>query len=352
MQAGLYLTTTRGLGSPEARLCYERAETLCHVLNRPRSLYVALIGQWRYSLLTASLSITMQLASRLYALAQEHNDAALFVGAYRALANTHFYLGNFEAAREYAVRGMQIWRAGGVQFPVEEVHAPAAVCLCYKAASEWHLGKISSSRADIAQAISLANELNDMPALANSLNWAVILAYCERNPVEVERIASKLIELSTRHHFAYWLAIGTTFRGWARSVSGDPGEGHASIEEGMESFRATGLRGGVALALRAEALHLAGRSSEALESIREAEALIEMQEERWWSAEIYRLRGVFLAAVGADERQVEASFSAAIRTARRQKSFALATRAKATQARYRLEKAMASSDIALRLPLC
>src|SRR6516225_3454185 len=33
MQAGLYLTTTRGVGAPEARVCYERAEPLCHSLN-------------------------------------------------------------------------------------------------------------------------------------------------------------------------------------------------------------------------------------------------------------------------------------------------------------------------------
>ena len=54
MQAGLYLTATRGLGAPEARICYERAEPLCHSLNRPLLLYMALIGQWRYSLMTTS----------------------------------------------------------------------------------------------------------------------------------------------------------------------------------------------------------------------------------------------------------------------------------------------------------
>src|SRR5262249_14876719 len=35
MQAGLYLATTRGLASIEARICYERAESLCHSLNHP-----------------------------------------------------------------------------------------------------------------------------------------------------------------------------------------------------------------------------------------------------------------------------------------------------------------------------
>ena len=49
MQAGKYLTATRGLAAPEARICYERVEPLCHSLGRPLLLYVPLIGQWRYS---------------------------------------------------------------------------------------------------------------------------------------------------------------------------------------------------------------------------------------------------------------------------------------------------------------
>ena len=53
------------------------------------------------------------------------------------------------------------------------------------------------------EAISLAKELNDMNALALALNWAADLAHFERNPAEVDRLASDLIELSTRHNFVY-----------------------------------------------------------------------------------------------------------------------------------------------------
>jgi hypothetical protein len=74
------------------------------------------------------------------------------------------------------------------------------------------------------------------------------------------------------------------------------------------------------LARKAEALHLADRTPEALEAIDEAEALAERFEELEWSAELHRLRAVFLAAIGADETQIEASFSAAISTAQKQKS--------------------------------
>jgi len=54
-------------------------------------------------------------------------------------------------------------------------------------------------------------------------------------------------------------------------------------------------------------LYLAERTSEALEAITEAEALVARTGERWWCAELHRLRGVFLAAIGAEETQIEAS---------------------------------------------
>jgi hypothetical protein len=69
MQAGMYLTAFRGMGSPEARLCYERAESLCHSLNRPMVLYSALKGQYLFSLQTDRLTITMQMGQRIYSLA-------------------------------------------------------------------------------------------------------------------------------------------------------------------------------------------------------------------------------------------------------------------------------------------
>jgi hypothetical protein len=47
-------------------------------------LYVALKGQWRYTLMTEKLSATMQIAERVYSLAQEQNDPAVMIGAYAA----------------------------------------------------------------------------------------------------------------------------------------------------------------------------------------------------------------------------------------------------------------------------
>jgi hypothetical protein len=106
------------------------------------------------------------------------------------------------------------------------------------------------------------------------------------------------------------------------------------------------------LALKAEALHLANHTTEALKAIIEAETSAEKRQERWWCAELHRLRGVFLAAMGAEETQIEAAFGEAIRTAKKQRSVSLEKRAEATYAEYRRQKASASAGRGFRLPFC
>ena len=352
-QAGLYLAATRGFAAPEALICYERAEPLAQSLGHPLFLCVALTGQWRYSLNTDKLTATMQIAERVYALAQEQNDAALMMGACRALACTLFYLGDFEAACQYSKRGIEISRLGKVQSHTEDPDTPPVACLCYLAGSEWHLGEIASCRAAIAEAISIAKEVNDMHALALALYWAARVAVDEHDPIEAERVASELIELSTRHNFVFWLATGEVHRGWARSVSGKTGEGIPWIEQGIRDFRATGavLALPVWLAQKAEALYVADRTAEALRVLDEAEALAERFEQGFCRARLHQLRGVLLAALDSDEAQVEASFCAAIRTASEQKSISLAKRAEATYAEYRRQKAGGTSGSGFRLPV-
>ncbi|MFZ0506265.1 MAG: TIR domain-containing protein [Chthoniobacterales bacterium] len=340
MEAGRYLIHTRGFAAPEARVCYERAEALCHSLNRPLALIFALEGQWRYSCVTEKLTTTLQIAKRAYSLAQEQNNSALMIRAYRQLSVTLFFLGDFEAARRYASEGVQIWRSVGVQFSIEEISTPEVICLSCEAVAEWHLGELSFCQAKMAEAILLAKELNDTHGLAVVLWYAAILCHLEHKPAEVEAHAADLVELSTRQSFALWLAGGEIFRGWARSASGNPPEGLSWIEKGLADWRAIGSIWAVPyfLALKAEAFHFAGRTSEALEAIREAQAVVETSEERWWCAELHRLKAVFLTAKGADEAEIEASFHEAIRTAYQQNSISLETRAKGTHAEYCRQK--------------
>jgi hypothetical protein len=89
------------------------------------------------------------------------------------------------------------------------------------------------------------------------------------------------------------------------------------MEQGIREYRASGSVIGLPfwLVVKAEALHLANRTSEAIEAINEAEALAVRFEQRWYCAERHRLRGVFLAGMRGEDTQSEASLCEAIRIA-------------------------------------
>ena len=80
--------------------------------------------------------------------------------------------------------------------------------------------------------------------------------------------------------------------------------------------------------------------------------MIESFENRYWCAELHRLRGVFLTALGADQSQIEAALCEAIRIAKEQKSISLMKRAEGTYSEYRRQNAGASAGHGFRLPLC
>ena len=244
MQAGHYLTTTRGLAASEAGICYEGAVSLSDSLDRPLTLHAALMGLWHYSLDADTLPATMRIAQRLYSLAREQDNAALMIGACNALGMTLFFLGDFKTAQRYLGQGLELWRSAGASSAVENVDVHAVSCLCYKAECDWHLGEIASSHATLLEAICLAKKLNDThgisEALAEALASTASLGHSERNAVEVGRCASELIELATRNGFATWRAVETIYGGWARSAGGDTADGVAWIENGIRQWRTIG----------------------------------------------------------------------------------------------------------------
>src|SRR5262249_59731286 len=102
------------------------------------------MGQWRYSYIADKLSAALGVARRVHSLAIEQNNSAVMIGACQALVSTLYYLGEFETARQYAMRGVQIWRSGGGQYNAEELVAPPVVFFFFEAPCWWALCEGSS----------------------------------------------------------------------------------------------------------------------------------------------------------------------------------------------------------------
>jgi hypothetical protein len=353
MQAAVYLAATRGPPTSEARICNERAESLCRALNRPRMLYVALIGQWRHYFLLLNLRQAMEMATRVQSLAQEkRHDAALSMKAYMALAVTHYYLGDFTRARQEATSGVWLWQSGVEKSEVEELDEPIIACLIHTALCAWHSEQITKAHSAMREAILVAKRLKNTHGIAVALYYSATLCYMERNTTEAQRVSSDLLAVSIPQHFPHFSAWGTGLLGWVQSLSGVFTPGISWIEDAIEELRTKDAVFPMLslLAPKAEALYLANRTSEALDTLREAEKWVEKTEARWWSAEFYRLRAIFLAAMNADDADIETAFQTAVNTAKQQKSTSLRKRAEATYAEYRRQKTSSLGKGGFRLP--
>ena len=64
-----------------------------------------------------------------------------------------------------------------------------------------------------------------------------------------------------------------------------------------------------------------GHPEDGLQALAEAHTLVEQHEERWWEAEVYRLRGVLLLRqAGTPQAEAEAWLQRALTVARRQEA--------------------------------
>ena len=89
---------------------------------------------------------------------------------------------------------------------------------------------------------------------------------------------------------------GNDLRGWALAMQGRARRALAQLQQGIAALRATGRSIWLPYfcTMLAEVFDLLGHTEDGLQRLAEAHTLMEQNEERWWEAEIYRLRGALL----------------------------------------------------------
>jgi len=123
-------------------------------------------------------------------------------------------------------------------------------------------------------------------------------------------------------------------RGKAFLAQGAVENAVSSVREGVVARQKTGweLHPPYHLGIASEVLGCAGDFDRAAEVLAEAEMAIAASNERWWEAEIHRLKGVLLLSRG-NTAQSEICFERSMRIARQQRATSLELRAATSLAR-------------------
>ena len=197
------------------------------------------------------------------------------------------------------------------------------------------------------RALMLAREAAHAHSLVFTLGYSSWLHhFCQERAVAQE-CAGEVIAMATKQGLALWLAWGTVTRGWALATQGQAEAGIAQIRQGLAAAQATGagLFRTHQLTQLADAYDAVGQPAAGLAVLDEALALVEETGERFWEAEIYRLKGeLLLKAEDAglyrgvtegmqDAESPEGCFLTAIEIARRQEGKSLELRAMVSLAR-------------------
>jgi len=127
-----------------------------------------------------------------------------------------------------------------------------------------------------------------------------------------------------------------TLRGWAIVAQGQCEEGLSQMLQGWSAWRAigSGMWSSYWLGLLAEAYAHGGQHEEALARLIEALAAVDDTGQRFYAAEIYRLKGELqLSYTVPDEQQAKVCFCQALEIARQQQAKSLELRAAMSLAR-------------------
>jgi class 3 adenylate cyclase/predicted ATPase len=328
---GTALSMAKGHAAPEVERAYTQAYAWCQQLGKTPELVPVLFGLWRFYLVRSQLHTARELGDTLLRLAQQARDPAFAVLAHQALGLTWFFLGALPAARQHLEAGIARYMPDQRRTPAFRTGSdPGVVCRAYAALTLWLLGYPAQALARLHEALALAHALAHPYSLAFARWGAAWVSQLRRDVPAVHEHAEAAVALATAQGFANWAAWGTILHGWALALQGQGEAGLAQLRQGLAAQRATGgaLNVPYHCTLLADVADRLGHPADGLQALAEAHTLVEQHEERYWEAEVARLRGiVLLRQPGRPPAEAETWLQRALDVTHRQEAKSLELRA-------------------------
>ncbi len=347
------LADSKGCGSPEVENSTLRAMELC---QRPGINWVkawfALYGIFFVQQLRPDVRKAEAVTAELVTRAEEHQGVGYLAEAENWFAYTKMVSGDFELAdqafdRAWALLatiekpalGQAPQRADKMQ-PDWRVVQQAGTRQNNRVISGWNLwflGYPDRALEQIGIATAIAQESGaPKNILADIHGFASYIYELRREPEQMSARAKARLVLATESGYFTGRALGEIYLGWADALAGDLDAGTARMGQHMSELKAAGSEyiSDRCLSFIATALCRLKRFDEALRAIDESFQFIEKSGQRYYEAELHRLKGELLLAQNASNAaQAESCFRTGIEVARRQHARSWELRATTSLAR-------------------
>lgn len=327
---GVPLIAIEGYASPDVGRIYSKAREIYERLGDSPDISEVLWGLWTFYALSADLETARDIAEEFLRLSERLPYPGLALRGHWALETTFTHLGNFELAVEHFEKALAAYdptqhRDDSFLYALN----PGVAMPCFAAWALWFLGFPDQSLQRIEEALNLARELSEPHGMAHAALFASVLYQIRRDTLMAQYYAEAVLDISREHGLALYGAMATIMQAWSLSRVGDVRESIAQIREGLAALDATGtfLVRPHFLTLLAEVFSKINEMDEALLLLDEAMAMVNSKGERYYEAELYRLKGeMLLKQATTNQATAEECFKRSMTIAQSQKAKALQLR--------------------------
>lgn len=319
------LVALHGYGSPAVEQAYRRAEA--HALEQGDLTVLTRVrlGLEACFVMRGDLRRADQLARDAVSHTDWRRDPLLALQARWALANVQFHRGQWRAALAGFDDCLKHYHQ--VELRLSAVQDPAVMCMGYSSWVLLEIGRGNDALERIEHLLAHARALGHPFSLAVALGFAASIKRWCGEPAAAREHAEEAVAICERGEFDVWLSHGLMVRGQLLADSGATEAGAADMDRGYALWWNGGARVSCAtyLVTRAEIQLRAGDTTTAGALLAEAEAVSRSIRERYYHAELRRLRGLYAWQLG-DRHAAGHALEAAMRLATRHAKPGLALR--------------------------
>lgn len=324
----------QGFSAAQCGDAYREALARCRRLGDASEIFAVLSGVGSFEITRANFAQCRILARECLTLAASQATKPPFVMGHRLLGGTLFLTGEFTAARGHLEEALRCYDEDASLYAgpgVLHVQDHKSTALCYLALTLAILGHVDRGLEAAEQSVSHSRNLGNPHTINFSLCYLAAVHHIRRDTRAALQRATESLELAREQGFATWIGISQMIVGASLVDAGDVPMGLREITSGMQahsSMEATAYQP-FGISLLATSLLGAHRLDEALDASAKALDIAESTGERFYLAELWRLKGEILARRGrlAD---AESALEQAIAVARRQSAKLFELRSVAT----------------------
>ena len=329
---GNALIWAKGHQAPETSAAFARARELASWVEDPSQRFSAYYILWTGHFTRSEPAPMREMAELFLREATARPNCPEAVIAHRSSGQTRFYFGDFVGAHEHFQKTIELYdQARHADFANRFANDPGVVAEILDGLTLWVLGRIDEALPLAERALADAGSAARASTMGHALLFAAFLGLVRCNPEAVATYGQALADIVSRYDLpTLWAGRAVFFQGWAK------------WSDGAEESGLTGMRRGIAIvweqgsvwllpsfeAALAEAEANAGETDAGLRRLDDALAVLERTEQRYYEAELHRIRAaILLKRNPADTAAAEQSLQVAIAIARSQKARSFELRA-------------------------